>query len=249
MTDDRSIERAARSWLETGPTQAPERAVEAALFRIESTPQERDLRVPWRLPKMTTPARLAAAALIGVLAVGSAFLVLGRPGQSAVGAQGTSPPASPSASTSVIPTLSQTHTSALAGYSMKYPTGWTVTPAKGPWTTGYDTEAFSDLISGDASVFYGTSMQLPHGTSFSTWFAAYDADRTLGTCGAASLNEDITVDGGVGHLDVHCPAFYAEAVISKGDRVYVFTMFLPFTRPLFDSLLDTVRLTPETAKD
>ena len=36
MTDDRSLERAARSWIEAGPTRAPERAVEAALSRIET---------------------------------------------------------------------------------------------------------------------------------------------------------------------------------------------------------------------
>ena len=77
MTDDRSLERAARSWLEAGPTQAPDRAVEAALLRIETTPQERDLRIPWRLPMMTTPARLAAAAVIGVLLLGGAFFTLG----------------------------------------------------------------------------------------------------------------------------------------------------------------------------
>ena len=76
MTDDRSLERAARSWLEVGPTQAPDRAVEAALLRIETTPQERDWHVPWRLPKMTTPARVAAAAVIGVLAIGGALYVL-----------------------------------------------------------------------------------------------------------------------------------------------------------------------------
>ena len=46
MTDDRSLERAARSWLEVGPTQAPDRAVEAALLRIETTPQERDSARP-----------------------------------------------------------------------------------------------------------------------------------------------------------------------------------------------------------
>ena len=76
MTDDRSLERAARSWIEAGPTQAPDRAIAAALLRIETTPQERDLRIPWRLPTMTTPARVAAAAVIGVLAVGGAFFVL-----------------------------------------------------------------------------------------------------------------------------------------------------------------------------
>ena len=61
MTDDRSLERAARSFIEEGPTQAPDRAVEAALLRIQTTPQERDQRVPWRFPSMTTPARVAVA--------------------------------------------------------------------------------------------------------------------------------------------------------------------------------------------
>ena len=116
MTDDRSLERAARSWLETGPTQAPDRAVEAALLRIQTTPQERDWNVPWRFPTMSTPARVATAAVIGVLVVGGAFFMLGRPGQTGVGGAGptstrtespthipsatTSPP-SPSASTAV----------------------------------------------------------------------------------------------------------------------------------------------------
>ena len=91
MTDDRSLERAARSWLETGPTEAPDRAVEAALLRIETTRQERDLRVPWRLPTMTTPARVAAAAVIGVLLIGGAYLYFGRPSQPSIGAPRPSP--------------------------------------------------------------------------------------------------------------------------------------------------------------
>jgi Tol biopolymer transport system component len=103
MNDDRSLERAARSWLETGATQAPDRAVEAALLRIETTPQERDLRIPWRLPKMTTPARVAAAAVIGVLAVGGAFFYFGGPGQSSVGVPGPSQPANASASPTAVP--------------------------------------------------------------------------------------------------------------------------------------------------
>ncbi|HTE66795.1 MAG TPA: hypothetical protein VK736_11155 [Candidatus Binatia bacterium] len=102
MTDDRSLERAARSFIEAGPTQAPERAVEAALLRIESTPQERDLRIPWRFPSMTTPARIAVAAVLGVLLVAGAISFFGRPGQPSVGVPGPSPsspaPASPIAS-------------------------------------------------------------------------------------------------------------------------------------------------------
>jgi hypothetical protein len=101
MTDDRSLERAARSWLEAGPTEAPDRAVEAALLRIQTTSQERDLRIPWRLPKMTTPARVAAAAVIGVLVVGGALFMLGRLGQTGVGGPG--PTSTPTQSPTPIP--------------------------------------------------------------------------------------------------------------------------------------------------
>jgi hypothetical protein len=94
--DDRTIERAARSWLEVGPTAAPPHAVEAALLRIETTPQERDFRAPWRLPTMTTPTRVAVAAVIGVLAIGGTFYVANRPQQPANGGP-------PSATPSLIP--------------------------------------------------------------------------------------------------------------------------------------------------
>ena len=106
MTDDRSLERAARSWLEDGPTQAPSRAVDAALLRIGSTPQERVLRIPWRLSTMTTTARVATAAVIGVLVIGGAFLALGRPGQPAVGVP--APSSTPTASPTTAPTTAPT---------------------------------------------------------------------------------------------------------------------------------------------
>jgi hypothetical protein len=106
MTDDRSLERAARSWIEAGPTQAPDRAVEAALLQIETTPQERDLGIPWRLPKMTTPARVATAAVIGVLAIGGAFFVLRPTGPSTGVGPGPSPTPTPTASPTPTPTAS-----------------------------------------------------------------------------------------------------------------------------------------------
>jgi hypothetical protein len=91
MTDDRSLERAARSWIEVGPTRAPSHAVDAALLRIESTPQERDLRIPWRIRVIPMPARVAAAAVIGVLLVGGATYMFSPGGRSNVGAPGPSP--------------------------------------------------------------------------------------------------------------------------------------------------------------
>jgi len=94
MTDDRTLERAARSWLEEGPVQAPDRAVDAALSGIHSISQERDLRIPWRLPTMNPAIRLAAIAVLALVVVGGAAFVL-RP-TSTVGPPATSPsPSSP----------------------------------------------------------------------------------------------------------------------------------------------------------
>jgi hypothetical protein len=79
MNDDRSLERAARSFIEAGPTEAPDRVVEAALGTIQSTPQERDWHVPWRNRPMTLTIRLlAGAAALAVVVVGGAFIL--RPG-------------------------------------------------------------------------------------------------------------------------------------------------------------------------
>ena len=53
---------------------------------------------------MSTPARVATAAVIGVLVIGGAFFMLGRPGSSSVGAPGASPAPTASPSPSSSPT-------------------------------------------------------------------------------------------------------------------------------------------------
>lgn len=99
MTDDRSIERAARSWLEDGPTLAPDHAVEAALTRIQSTNQERDW-LPWRTRRMTQTLRLVAgAAAIAVVVAGGVIMLRPSTG-SGVGVQPSAPIATPSTSPS-----------------------------------------------------------------------------------------------------------------------------------------------------
>jgi len=104
MTDDRSLERAARSWIDEGPTRAPERAVERALQLIQTTPQERDLPILRRFQSMSMTARLAAVALVGVLAVGAIY-ALWRPGSS-VAVPGPSSTPTPSPSISSAPAYS-----------------------------------------------------------------------------------------------------------------------------------------------
>jgi hypothetical protein len=87
MSDDRQFERIARAWLELGPTDAPDHVVEDALLTIESTSQERDLRIPWRLPTMNPAARLVVLAAVAILAIGGAMYLSRAP----VSSVGTSP--------------------------------------------------------------------------------------------------------------------------------------------------------------
>jgi hypothetical protein len=97
MSDDRTIERSARAWLELGPTQAPDHAVEAALRTIGTTSQERDLRIPWRFPTMNPLTRIAVFVTVAIVAVGAGMYLM-RPDASTVGSQ-------PSPSVTVVPSL------------------------------------------------------------------------------------------------------------------------------------------------
>lgn len=103
MIDDRSLERAARSWIEVGPTRAPEPAVQAALLLIETTPQERDW-IPWRFPRMTMPARLAAFAVVSALVLVGLALVGGSIGNPSVTPSPSAAAVLPTASPSTTPT-------------------------------------------------------------------------------------------------------------------------------------------------
>lgn len=101
MNDDRTLERAARSWLEEGPTQAPDRTVEGALSRIQATRQERDLWIPWRFPTMKPLTRIAMVAAVAAVSIGVALYAF-RP------ASQIGPPASPSAAPTPSPSSAAT---------------------------------------------------------------------------------------------------------------------------------------------
>ena len=117
MNDERSFERTARAWLELGANQAPDRAVQAVLLAIETTPQERDLRIPWRFRTMNTPLRVGMAAVIGLLLLGAGIYFFGGSGPGIIGQPAATSPAgtgspstataTPSADTSVVPAPSQ----------------------------------------------------------------------------------------------------------------------------------------------
>ena len=77
MTNERDIERLLDTWLRDGPTEAPDRIVDAVTDRIGRERQRPAWRLqPWRFLKMSTSLKLLAvgAALLAVLVGGSLFL-------------------------------------------------------------------------------------------------------------------------------------------------------------------------------
>ena len=109
MTDDRSLERAARSWVEAGPRRAPDHVVEAALLRIQTTPQERGLRalrLPWRRQTVNRFALFGATAAVAVAIGVGGFLLMSRSGNPGVGGEpGSTPSPGPSGSQAAVPAI------------------------------------------------------------------------------------------------------------------------------------------------
>ena len=94
MTDQRELDRLLGAYFVDGTDELADRVIDAALDQIDHTQQRRPLRVLRRFQTMPMSARLAAAAVIGVLAVaGAAYLV--RPNQPSVGPPGLTPSSSP----------------------------------------------------------------------------------------------------------------------------------------------------------
>lgn len=127
MTHDRDIERLLDAWFSDGPTQTPDRVIDAVADRIDRQRQRPAWRLhPWRDIHMNGNLRVgtAAAAVILVAVVG--FTVM-RPSSPGVGG-GPSPTASPSPS----PTASSTSSSASPPAYM-----WPTTLSAGTYTTPF----------------------------------------------------------------------------------------------------------------
>lgn len=107
MTRERDVERILDRWFDDGPTQAPDRVLDAVADRIERQPQ----RPAWRLPKEShvngyLKPLLAVAAVLVIAVVGYNLL----PGNSVGGPQSTP---SPSATATVAPSPTGSPTGSL----------------------------------------------------------------------------------------------------------------------------------------
>ncbi len=105
MTDQRELDRLLGAFFVEGTNEVADRVIDAALIDIEQTQQRRVRRLPRRFQTMKTPTRLAAAAVVGVIAVGGTLYAV-NPWQSAVtpsSTPGSSASPSASAGLSVVP--------------------------------------------------------------------------------------------------------------------------------------------------
>lgn len=105
MNDQHDFERATTDWLEAGTDVTPPHVIDAVLLAVRTTPQERDLRVPWRTPivnKLVIGLGAAAVVVIGI-SLGAQFL--GMPTN--LGGPSAEPSATVEASETAEPTVSQ----------------------------------------------------------------------------------------------------------------------------------------------
>ena len=93
MTQQHELDRILDAFFVDGTDELADRVLDAALDQIDHTHQRRRMRLPRRFQTMSIPVRLAAAALVGVLAVGGT-LILFKPFS---GVGNTEPTTEPSA--------------------------------------------------------------------------------------------------------------------------------------------------------
>jgi len=260
MTDDRSLEqmleRAARSWIEVGPTAAPPHVVDESLALIDHTPQERDW-FPWRLPHMSPSARVAALVAIGALILAGVFALGGVGGRGgpvpSTVPPSSSPAESPStASSSGVPSFAQTFTSTVYGYSVGLPTGWVVDRAKTVWIAGATNDWGSgyndELTQVGSRRFSAASMPLADGQTAEAWLTAYAAGADRASWPTLSIGGQtgyLTADGvpAAGGTVARGGVFFDAVVVTRG-RAYNVNMDGNVDRLTFDAFVATIVLDP-----
>ena len=164
MTDHRGFEHAVDDWLAEGSDRTPTPAIDAVLLAVKTTPQERDLGIPWRNLNMATPLRLVAAIAI-VAVVGFAGLTLLNPGTGGVGGM---PSATPTAVPTPTPSPQPSSTASLPG------TTWAVVTVR------------LEPIGG-ATLAFGTDGTVSGTSGCNTYTATYEVNGEFITVGPLTL--------------------------------------------------------------
>jgi len=221
---DQLFERAVNDWLEDGSDRTPPRAIDGVLLAVKTTRQERDLRIPWRMPRMPAMTRatgIAAVALVAVVGAGG-LIYLNSKGPSGVGggptaapttAPTTAPTVAPTVAPTTVPTPSgiPTFTSRLYGYTVNRPAHWSITPASVQWPSGglinatngqwFDVYMSSDWEGPNLGWVGVAAQPIPAGMTAEEWMLAY-AERQAASGYVCSGPVKDWVDAVVGTLAI-----------------------------------------------
>ena len=137
---------------------------------------------------------------------------------------------------------------------MRYPAGWTITPASQRWPLGHasywDTPD-GDRLEGDAAGFRGASQALAPGESSTTWMDDYIKSSL--PCGT---EEQVPVGDHIGTVDLNdCTGMgrlggrVFDLAVVVGGRGYNFTMEGKVDRAFWLAMLATVTFSPQSAND
>jgi hypothetical protein len=268
MNDDGyAFERATRALLEDGSDRTPAATIDAVLLAVRTTPQERDLRIPWRTAPMPIPMRLVAAIAVIVVAGAAAFSLF-KPSSGAGGLSTPSPtvtPSAPAPSPSPQPTpfaidltTWTSYTSTRYGFSISHPADWTVTPATRAWVFPADATVYGPRNAGTENFVAANgdvaasawSVAVPPGTTADAWIRAYCLVAESGDPCSALANQTVaaTMDGHAGSLVSF--AQDTQSFILVQNRIYVVAIwrsadYIPGGVPrLLEAYLSTMHLLP-----
>lgn len=198
MNATRDPERILAAWLDEGPTDLPDATRRAILTALPTTQQaRRGLLAPRRFLEMNGYSRLAAAALVAVVAVGGALYVIGqRPGPG---------PAVTPTPTAAATMATERFTSPLYGYTVEILEPWGSLAATERWPAGAvvdPDQAYVDRFKPSSSPLGAAVMMaaqpIPEGTTALAWMTGWAEQREAngGMCaGPASGWTDATVAG------------------------------------------------------
>lgn len=265
MTGRTDVELALDRFLADGPETVADRAVEHTLAVIDRTKQRRDLFARWRFNVMISFPRLAAAALVAVIAVGGGAYLLGQ--RSGVGGAVPTPVESPTAaapgptsrptsapSPTVDPTTWVPFTSAIYGFSAAHPIDWTRQPASGNSASTPGGDSNPDIFWSPSGWpdFKGYELQIPAGKTADVFIQAYTADAVKTACyPTQNMWTRTTVDGqpaSIAYAGCNEHFYFAEASVVIGTRIWFFDRDGP-DRSLIVPFLTTVKIDPTKVVD
>jgi hypothetical protein len=289
MSQRIDIEQELDRWLADGGDVVPDRVLDAALHQVDSTNQRSaGFGRPWRtLTMKLSPSILAGIAGLAVVVLVVALLaglgqtnhIVGVTPTLAVASPAATPPTaqpSPIVSPSPAPSatgasataslgvlnadLTQTFSSPLFGYTMRYATGWTTTPGTSRWTGPDNSGPKADQIqiTGSDTTIWGSSKALAPGENFDKWAAAYHAylaQNMEPQCdgGDPASWQPIQIGTLIGKRIDFCNA--SEAVIAVGGRIYDFGLgqdtfnSADHADPtIFETMLKSVVFKPKSGK-